>query len=266
VSASPRARNLRENKTTQGLYTTTAQGKFIEFNNNRTPDRVKKLLQKTLEKFRSKKTRVSNHRGKRDKRFERTPPEGGLVLDVFSRILGNPYPPSKKFWDKVKAKSVGRDHLWITKKEVKALIPKSEKKYQLLKSLMIRIVRFHLVDNTRGEPPMWKIREIKSANITVTVEKKEIHLRIDGEFHLATSNNDRGYDAKLLGYITISDKKIKRFDMVVRGKFWGEGRYTKGAPKRKFTLAIVFTLAGNSAADMVPPQGSRDFHNYMGRR
>ena len=52
--------------------------------------------------------------------------------------------------------------------------------------------------------------------------------------------------------------KVTRLDVVAKGEFWGEGTYTRRAPKGRFPLAIAFTLAdGKDAADTIPPQGSR---------
>ena len=36
---------------------------------------------------------------------------------------------------------------------------------------------------------------------------------------------------------------LTRFDLVARGTFHGEGRYTRGAPPEPFPLAVSFTLA-----------------------
>src|SRR5262249_13267103 len=52
--------------------------------------------------------------------------------------------------------SLGRDHLWLRKDEAKALA-----RGELSESLTRRLVRFHLVDSTRGEPPMWRADEVK---------------------------------------------------------------------------------------------------------
>ena len=45
-----------------------------------------------------------------------------------------------------------------------------------------------------------------------------------------------------------------RFDVVARGSFFGEGRYTRKAPKGRFPLAVAFSLAdGEDVADRVEP-------------
>ena len=51
---------------------------------------------------------------------------------------------------------------------------------------------------------------------------------------------------------------VTRFDLLARGEFWGEGTFTRGAPKGRFPLAIALSLADTSAgASGVPPQGAR---------
>ena len=75
---------------------------------------------------------------------------------------------------------------------------------------------------------------------------------------LRTAKGDRGYEAELLGRIETKAGKVTRLDVVAKGEFWGEGTYTRNAPKGRFPLAIAFTLAdGKDAADTIPPQGSR---------
>jgi len=92
---------------------------------------------------------------------------------------------------------------------------------------------------------------------------------IDGEVKLATAAGDRGFDARVTGVLEKTGERIGRLDLVVRGEFFGEGTYTQGAPKGKFTLAIAFTLADESPAKAesrrVPPQGAREIDADLGR-
>ena len=81
---------------------------------------------------------------------------------------------------------------------------------------------------------------------------------ITGSVHLATRSGDRGYRAKLFGFVRAESGKVTRFDVVARGRYWGEGTFTPGAPAGKFPLAVAFTLAGGaSAVDRVLPGGAR---------
>ena len=67
-----------------------------------------------------------------------------------------------------------------------------------------------------------------------------------------------GPQAEILGFVETKAGKVVRFDLVAKGEFWGEGRYTLNAPKGHFPLAVAFRLAdGSDIADAVPPQGSR---------
>jgi hypothetical protein len=127
--------------------------------------------------------------------------------------------------------SMGREHLWIRKDEVQALV-----KGELTPSLRSRIVRYHLVDNTRGTPTGWTESEIKKVELTLKDG------RLAGRVHLETKDGKRGYEADLLGFLDVKDSKVTRFDLVALGQFWGHGTYTPGAPKGRFPLAIAFTL------------------------
>jgi len=119
-------------------------------------------------------------------------------------------------------------------------------------SLQQRIARFHLVDNTRGEPPMWQPEEIRDCQIKLNDGI------LSGSVHLETKDRSRGYQADLKGFVRVTDGVVIGLEMVVLGEFWGDGSYTRGAPEGKFPLAISFTLAdGTDVADRIPPQASR---------
>ena len=231
--------------TTQGLYTADASGRFLGFNNNRTPTRVLGMMRAALQKHRPVKA-AAIAKGTPDARYNPKPPKGGLVVRVTSKVLGGYEEPDNEF-RRIYQTSLGRDNLWIRADEHAALA-----KGQLPQSLLKRIARFHLVDNTRGEPPMWEPNEI---------QKLEGILRngqLRATVHLRTAKGDRGYEAELLGRIETKAGKVTRLDVVAKGEFWGEGTYTRRAPKGRFPLAIAFTLAdGKDAADTIPPQGSR---------
>ena len=81
---------------------------------------------------------------------------------------------------------------------------------------------------------------------------------LTGFARLKTGNGSRGYDCQFYGVVESEDGQMTRFDIVAKGDFWGNGPYTKGAPKGKFPLGISFRLAdGSDVADGIPPQGSR---------
>jgi len=238
------------NGTTQGFYIATASGDLLLYNNNRDPAKVRRLMEQKLSAFESSAASTASvepiRRRKSDPRYNVSPPDGGLVVRVQAKVLGG-YAPTNDRWRKIFQNALSRDNLWISESEHRALA-----KGKVPQSLQKRIARFHLVDNTRGEPPMWKESEIRKLDF----ELRDGRLR--GKVLLRTEDGDRGYDVDFLGFVKSTGTEITRLDLVARGEFWGEGRFTRRAPKGRFPLAISFTLAdGTDLADGVPPQGSR---------
>lgn len=233
--------------TTQGLYIATADGSLLSYNNNRGPARIKRLMHEALKSVQTNPSKIAAVTGgKLDPRYNPTPPDGGLVVRVQAKVLGG-YEPTDDPWRNIFQSALSRDNLWISKSEHQALV-----RGQVPTTLQQRIARFHLVDNTRGEPPMWRENEVRELNMTLNDG------RLSGRVRLETANGDRGYEAALYGRVEVKDGNVVRFDCVALGDFWGAGPYTGGAPKGKFPLGISFTLAdGEDVADRIPPQASR---------
>lgn len=274
--------------TRQGIYCLTAGGKLLAFKNaGQAPDVMRDVLRQGLAKWqklpeterRPGAVQVADA-GTPDPRYSRTPPPGGLIIDVCTRSLDrNAQGELCDAQCKVGGgDEAGRDHLWLTAAECKTLVPDGAKrgdKYPVPSRIGERIVRFHLLDNTRGEPPMWQRNEIRASDLALTVEEATpagIRLRLDGSALLATNSDiskaDRGYDVRLLGYVhyDAAKKTLDRFDVVAVGEHWGEGTYTRGARPGRTPLGVAFALsAGKSDADRVPPQAAREMHEYMGQ-
>jgi len=237
-------------QTTQGFYIATAAGKLLLYNNNRNPDRLRRLMQEKLNDFDAGSAgsgdAVAIHATNVDSRYRPQPPEGGLVIRVRAKILDG-YESTGDRWREIFQSAMSRDNLWVSAREHQAIV-----RGEVPESLQQRIARFHLVDNTRGEPPMWKPDEIQNSEMKLDRDQ------LSGRVELETRNESRGYQADLKGIVEVRDGKVVRFDVVALGDFWGQGRYTGGAPEGKFPLAISFTLAdGTDVADGIPPQGSR---------
>src|SRR5262249_44193864 len=134
--------------------------------------------------------------GKPDATYHRPPPEGGLVVNVYTRILehdkDNKDALCRGTCRTVGGEAAARDHMWLTAEEVKALVPASPRKgatFPVPPRVAERILRFHLLDNTRGEPPMWRRDDIRSQEMKLTVEEVDaegVRLRLDGSAVLAT--------------------------------------------------------------------------------
>jgi hypothetical protein len=231
--------------TTQGLYIATADGKLLAFNNNRGPEPIKRLLEKSLRDFQP--VAVSSIKpGEADPRFARTPPQGGLVVRVTAKVLGG-YEETDDEWQKIFQSALSRDNLWIRKDEHQSLV-----RGELLDSLKRRIAQFHLIDNTRGEPQMWDEADIRKLDLRLDGGK------LTGTVQLENKSGDHGYYAELLGFVESDKGRVVRLDIVAKGLYWGDSLFTRGAPKGKFPLAVAFSLAsGDLEADRVPPQGSK---------
>ena len=239
--------------TSQGFYIFSPDGKLISGWNNRDPEKVKRLLKAALVNYHGP-AQVEAISPAHNRNFTRVLPTGGMVVDVFSKITDAKWPSAKDKWEAdyytLFRAATGRDHLWITTAEIASLT-----RGTMPESLTRRIALYHLIDNTRGEPPMWQDTELRAAKITATPEGDT--LRLAGDMEAATANKDRTYHLKLLGYVETKGDTLVRFDLVARGQFRGHGQYTAtSAPVGSFTLAIAFTLADQSnEAAKVAPQG-----------
>ena len=242
--------------TTQGFYIASPAGKLLLYNNNRDPQKLLRLMRESLREYELGTFAFDRDQvqaevdalipEEQDPRYTLHPPEDGLVIRVHAKVLDGYQAPESKN-EAVFQNAISRDNLWITSREKTALIEGT-----VPNSLQRRIARFHLVDNTRGEPPMWKPGEIKS----VQLELKNGLLV--GSVHLQTEDGSRSYVAEFRGNIKVVGDAITAFELVVLGEFFGEGNYTKNAPDGKFPLAVAFELAdGTDVADAVAPQGAR---------
>jgi hypothetical protein len=271
--------------TRQGIYVLTADGRLLAYRNHHDPSVMRAVLQQGLkewQKLPEEKRRAGTIKvgepAKVDAAYARVAPKGGLILNVFTRILDHndknelchgtcQFPGGDR---------AARDHLWLTAEEWKALIPANPRQGDTLTvsdRLAKRLGRFHLVDNTRGEPPHWSREQVRSGSLKLTVEeanRDKVRLKIEGSYLLATSADsakaERGFDVRVLGYIQVDAAKqaIERFDVVAVGEHWGEGPFTRRARPGRTPLGVAIELArGDSAADRVPPQAARSLQAYL---
>lgn len=211
-----------------------------------------------------------------DTNYARRLPAGGIVLNVFSRIPLSP--PPGQTWTPNQA--TGRDHLWLTASELRALAPPAWRagvRYPLPAAVADRIARYHLLDNVRGEPPFWTAADVRAQKWELVVEDAQARrVRLEGMARLATGEGPaaRGYDARVQGYLTwaaptktdSAPPRLARFDWLAWGEAWGEGEVTRNAPPGRFPLVIAGRLApaSDAAARSVPPQGTKDGPGYLG--
>ena len=271
--------------TRQGIYVFTAAGKLLGYRNHEDAGVMRGVLQQALADFKKLPAQERQpgaikieDRPRLDAAYSREPPQGGLIVNVYARILDK---DAKGEFCHGTCQFVGgerssHDHLWLTEEDWKALIPATAKPGDTVSMpprVLLRLLRFHLVDNTRGEPNFWGRREVRARAIQLTVTEvtpKSLTLELSGSAVLATDADldkaKRGYDVALRGTIRYDrDKKvIDRFEGVALGQHWGAGTYTGGARPGRTPLGIAFDLArGDSPMDQVPPQGARDWKTYL---
>lgn len=276
TKASPRG-NAGQS-TRQGRYAFTATGKFLGFNNNRSPERILAMLNEALKQWEAlpagqRQLSAAPSAGKMDERFYRKPPQDGAVIKVYTRVLekakGGAYqkctpPPQKEGSFEHHGFGAAVDHLWLQKSEVAELakLSGSADKVALPKRISHRIARYHLLDNTRGEPPPWQPAEIKSAELFL-VRDAGGKLRIEGAFHMQTADGLRGFEGRAAGRIEFQGEKLKAWELVVLGDNWGEGTYTPGARKGRNPIGFSLSLIEQPGpADSIAPQFSHFLKGY----
>jgi hypothetical protein len=197
------------------------------------------MLKKALAEF--KPESVSATVPARDPALVRRSPDGGLVLYVTWKVLGDVDPESSATsgdgkYDKVFKSALGSDRLWVRKDEADALAAGT-----LPDSLKARMLRYH-VAYVMG-------KDLKELPITFRDG------RISGSFDVPEAGR-----AEALGFVDAKDGKVTRFDLVVKG--WGRRVEDHGfaagllvVPKgRMVPAAIQFELAdpGDGLAQVLP--------------
>ena len=288
VADQPGGRTGKGGSTRQGIYVLTPDGDLLAYKNagdnvEATQAELALALRKWVALPAARRTpggvSVPKH-GKLDPNFSRVPPEGGLVLKVHGRILakkGESY--AKGECGFTGGDKASRDFAWLTAAEAKAMVPARREVGQTVElpaAVARRLVRFHLVDNTRGEPEFWEASEVRRQKLTLTVTADTadaVELRLDGDVLLSTEADAdraaRGFEAKLYGTLRYRPAKqaFDRWDVVALGEHWGSGAYTKtGERVGRAPLGISLELADPTIpAERVPPQAARERDRYFGR-
>jgi hypothetical protein len=192
--------------------------------------------------------------GKNDQGFYRELPKDGQIVKVYTRCLEKRNGRLQKLAENKIGNLSAVDHLWIQHSEVKKLGKLiASGGGQISNGLSLRIAKFHLRDNTRGEPRDWKKDELKEWSLKVDVRGK-----VSGNFLISSSDGEMGYEGKIKGLISVHNGRLTKFEILVLGKHWGHSRYTQGARPGKASMGQVFRLSdGKRASDRIPPQGIR---------
>jgi len=235
------------NRTLEGKYACSPDGKALSHTNHYFADRLKQMLREALDRF--VPTDVAPiPREPVDPTFDWKAPPNGLVAGVTARVLGG-YSPTTDRYETILQESLARNRLWLWKDEADALA-----RGELTDAVRRRIARFCLVDITRGGSTPWEPEEVRR------LELSPIEGRMTGSVHLESKSGERGYKARLAGTLEVRDGQVTRFDLVARGLAWNRG---EGHPPGKYPFAVSLALAPRDACADVPPLGIRDLSDYM---
>jgi hypothetical protein len=190
--------------------------------------------------------------GKSDAKIP-TPPPGALVLQVFeSRLTGDvkgEVGRRKKHetfsWGEYEP---GRDQIWLSEPEWKALVPRARKKgerYPLAPAVAGRLLA-RMTDWSEANGASWRKHHVRAQDLTLTVDDVSsavIRLRLEGSVRLAHDAPKEAvryhpslrplhhpdpkafarFDGRALGYLTYDLEKqaFTRFDVVALGEYVG---------------------------------------------
>jgi hypothetical protein len=219
--------------------------------------------------------------GPYDSKLDPQPPAGGLIFKVYARGLVRDAEGRLQIYRTKVARSLeaGREYLWLTEAEAKALVPAQPRKGQQLRvpePIVDRICRRYLIDLVRvgGNGGPRRPEDVLGEAMHLTVEEvtpQKLHVRLDGSARLATQDVGSGACGKegkvdiyqILGFLTYDRQAqvFKRFDMVALSE---TGHYDEINVKT-LPLGVAFELtSGETPMERFRPSSfGRD---YFGER
>ena len=221
--------------------------------------------------------------GSYDAAFDAAPPAGGLILKVYARGLSRDAAGNLQIYKTAVARSLepGRDHLWLTEAEWRALIPASSEPGAAVEAperVVDRLCRRVLIDLVRvgGNGGPRKPEEVLSKELACTIEKADaetLSLRLAGRTRVATHDGGSGAspgrpkidDYAILGFAELDRARgrLTRFDLVA---YSATGHFDEIHGKTlPFGVACELT-AGDAPADRAPPSSyTKDYFDAASR-
>ncbi|GAC1449604.1 MAG: hypothetical protein NVSMB9_33560 [Isosphaeraceae bacterium] len=252
----------------QGYYALSAAGDFYGGINTHDLDEVLALLEGARDRFAARPPRPISLT-ETELGPEAPVPAGASVLRVFSRIDPLPEKTPRKRLNQ----SVGRDHLWVLKSEMDRIVSSlsgAEEDADAPETLSNRLVRFHLIDNVRGEPDLWHPEHVQRRSFRVSRvagTPTTLTVALTGSFSLKMPRGPRaeggrdvaemGLEGTLQGLLEIEKNRdtLKTARIFVSAEAWGESTFTRGAPPGKFPLKFAMVLAEDPLSRQIAPQG-----------
>ena len=243
----------------QGHYMVTPSGELLASASMGNGDIFAGLMEEALEKWeqmpREKRLLAEKPDPRASGAWKKTDslyPEDGLVLRSISRDL-----------EKARWPDWNLDFAWFRKEEARRFLPKKIEvgvEHQVPKEIVGRLVRFHLIDNVYGLNYTFFPKEgVKKADLKVTVEQiegRQVSLTLEGATIGDTDVPETiGFAPKLMGKATwdTAQETFTAFELVAVGLRHGLGNCNLRRDPTPAPMGIVFTLAGDSPAECLPP-------------
>ena len=243
----------------QGHYAVAPSGELLAASSSADPKVLVEMMKQGLAKWatlsREKRLLPKSPDPKEAenwRRKEKLYPDDGLALRVVARDQQRERWPDSNL-----------DYAWFRKDEARALLPAKPKKgakHDVPRELAQRLARFHLLDNVHALNYTFFPKEaIEKARLTSTVVQVKgdlVSLSFEGETRASlVSPKKIGYEPKLLGRATfnLKEQKFVSFELLAVGLRWGLGNCNQRHIPAPALMGIVFTLAGDSQAERLPP-------------
>ena len=241
----------------QGYYICSPDGTLLKGWMYPRPDdgTMKRYLKEVAAAYQPPSEAAPLDRSKVDRNATPLPPEGGLVFEVAAKLLEAKWQATNLPRYQMIRDAIGRDRMWVTKAEVQEILRGS-----LPDGFLERMIRFHLVDNTRGVPSLWQPGDLKSLHLKLASDTGK--LSFEGDLNLEEAGN-RHYDAKVKGTIETKGNAVTRVDVLVRGTYSAAKIGLGELPIGASTLAVAFTLAEPGEHSRVAPLFSMMMGEYL---
>ncbi len=273
------AGRTRPSSTRQGTYATTAGGTLLASWNSNDPRFVARKLREALAEWERPKAEGRQTAGKSRleaaglDRNDRFYPANGLVLRVNTRDLPRDRPLEGRW-----AKAWNQDFAWFTRDEARQFLPESPRpgqEHNVPRPLVERLIRFHLLDNVRGQTTPFPAAAVEQARLSVRIKGVEgavVSLLLKGSTRAIhrgkwpihgyrdmdrPSPQERGLEMDLLGHARydLKEGRFVAFEVVAVGTRWGGTQYNgRGRDLDPAPFGAVLSLAGNAHADRVTPE------------
>lgn len=179
------------------------------------------------------------------------------VVRVYSRII--PLPASST----ISERSVGRDHMWILRREVEEILGSSSglEGFNLPPSLVARMVRFHLLNNVGNIMPAFSEKQVRRAIFKAKKKTSQGDLltySFTGDYscYAAPKSDDAG-EGSMEGTINGEFDLDRKSKMVVRFRAYGEGfslgRNDSLIKASKYPVSIAMVEANDRIGRTVIP-------------